>query len=65
MTLQTLLPIITPLLVLELILMAVGLVDLARRDPARVRGPRWVWALVCILVGILGPVLYFIFGRKE
>ncbi|WP_370962595.1 PLD nuclease N-terminal domain-containing protein [Amycolatopsis sp. cg9] len=36
--------------------------DLARRPAARVRGPKWVWALV-IAVNFVGPVLYFARGR--
>jgi hypothetical protein len=65
MTFQELLPIIVPLLVLDLILMSIALVDLFRREPERVRGPKWVWALVSIIVGTIGPIIYFVIGRKD
>jgi drug/metabolite transporter (DMT)-like permease len=57
------LPLLIPILVLQLILMVVALVDLSRRE--KTRGPKWVWALVIVLGELLGPILYFIIGRKE
>lgn len=58
-----LLPFIIPLVILQLILMVVALVDLSRRD--RTRGPKWVWVLVIVLGELIGPIVYFIFGREE
>jgi hypothetical protein len=57
------LPLLIPIAVLQLILMVVALVDLSRRE--KTRGPKWVWALVIVLGELLGPILYFIIGRKE
>lgn len=57
--------VIAPLLALQLLLMAAALVDLVRREPERVRGPRWVWALVIVLVSTIGPVAYLVAGRKD
>lgn len=37
--------------------------DLARRPAARVNGPKPAWALA-IAVNVVGPVLYFLKGRK-
>jgi len=62
---NTLLAIIAPFAVLELILLAVALVDLVRREPDRVKGPKWVWALVILFFQVLGPVAYFVAGRKD
>lgn len=45
-------------------LLGAALTDLARRDPALVRGRRWVWALVS-LVNFVGPLAYFRFGRRR
>jgi hypothetical protein len=56
---------ILPVAILELILLIVALVDLLRREPGRVRGSKVLWALVIILIGTIGPILYFILGRKE
>lgn len=52
-----------PILVIELILLIVALVDCARAEETN--GPKWVWVVVIIVLEILGPVLYFVFGRKN
>jgi hypothetical protein len=56
-------PYLIPVVVVQFILMAVALVDLARRE--KTRGPKWVWALVILFVNIFGPIVYFIFGRVD
>jgi hypothetical protein len=43
--------------------MVVALVDLLRRE--RTRGPKWAWALLILLVNLVGPVLYLLLGREE
>ena len=55
--------IIAPLLVIQLILLVVALIDLVRIP--QTNGPKWVWAIVILLVNLLGPIAYFIFGRKN
>jgi hypothetical protein len=65
MTLQEVLPLLVPLLVLQLTLMAVALYDLTRPD-RRVRGDnKVVWAIVIVLGQLLGPLVYFFFGRED
>lgn len=54
-----------PLVILELALVVFALVDLIRREPERVRGSKVAWALIILLVGTLGPICYFLVGRKE
>ncbi|AKF27519.1 membrane protein [[Brevibacterium] flavum] len=39
-------------------------VSLSRRAPEKVRGPKWVWALLTIVNGV-GPAAYWAFGRKN
>ena len=56
-------PLLIPVVVIELGLMIAALVDLVRR--AQTRGPKWVWALVIILINFIGPIIYFVAGRKE
>lgn len=65
MMVRSLILIMVPVLLLQLILMIVALVDLIRREAERVNGPKWLWALIVILVNFIGPILYFIIGRKE
>jgi len=58
-----LLPLILPLILLQLALMIIALTDLIRRE--KTRGPKWMWAIIVIFGELLGPVLYFIIGRVE
>lgn len=62
---STLLMLIIPLVALELILLIVALVDLIRREPERIRGSKLMWGLIVLLAGVIGPILYFVLGRKE
>lgn len=55
--------ILAPILVIQLILLVVALVDLIRIE--RTNGPKWVWALVIVIINIVGPVLYFVVGRRS
>ena len=60
---RQILPFLIPIILLQLGLMAVALIDLARRE--RTRGPKWLWALVIIFVNLIGPIVYFVIGREE
>lgn len=65
MTLEQILPLLIPLIVLQLVLMGVALYDLTRPD-RRVRGgSKGVWAVVIILGELFGPLIYFLFGRED
>ncbi len=61
----TILSLVLPLAALELILIIVALVDLIRREPGRVNGSKVMWGLIIVLIGTIGPICYFILGRKE
>jgi hypothetical protein len=56
-------PLLIPVVLIELGLMIAALVDLIRRT--QTRGPKWAWALVIVLVNFIGPIVYFVAGRKE
>ena len=65
MTLEEILPFLVPLLVLQLILIAVALYDLTRPE-RRVRGGnKLVWGAVIVLGELIGPLVYFLFGRED
>jgi hypothetical protein len=53
--------------VVESVLKAVALADLARRPASQVRGPKPLWALVLTLANSLGaaPVIYWLYGRRR
>ena len=57
------LPLLIPVIILELGLMIAALVDLIKRE--RTKGPKWVWVLVIVLVNLFGPIVYFLVGRDE
>ncbi|MCA9991052.1 MAG: PLDc_N domain-containing protein [Anaerolineales bacterium] len=61
--LRSLLPLLIPLVIIQLGLMLFALVDLIRRPTTR--GPKWAWALVIVLINLIGPILYLVVGRDE
>jgi hypothetical protein len=65
MTIGDILPFLVPLLVLQLVLLVVALYDLTRPE-RRVKGDsKVVWALIIIFVNLIGPLIYFLFGRED
>ena len=58
-----LLPLIAPLIAIQLGLLSAALVDLIRRP--NTRGPKWAWGIAIVCVSIVGPLVYFLLGRPE
>ena len=56
-------PMLVPLVILDLGLRLFAFLDLFKRE--RVKGTKWVWALIVLLVGFIGPILYFVLGRED
>jgi len=56
-------PFLIPVILIELGLMIFALTDLIRRE--RTKGPKWMWAILIVLVQIIGPVVYLLAGREE
>lgn len=54
---------ILPLIVIQLLLMGIALIDIKRSH--EVNGPKLVWVLIVLFISMLGPVLYFILGRRQ
>ena len=48
----------------HLALAATAWTDLARRPAAQIRGPKALWA-VLIAVNFIGPLSYFVMGRRR
>lgn len=57
------LALLLPLFILQLVLMTIALIDLSRNDDPN--GPKWIWAIVIIFVNTIGPIIYFIFGKRR
>lgn len=65
MTLEEVLPFLIPILVLELALIAFALYDLTRPERRVKGGSKLVWGIVIVLFQLLGPLVYFLFGREN
>jgi hypothetical protein len=59
-----LLPLLIPIILLELGLLVWALLDIIRRERVK-GGNKVVWILVIVLINIIGPIVYFLFGREE
>ncbi len=56
---------LAPIVVIQLGLMLVALLDLEKAERT-VRGDsKLVWALIIVFVNLIGPILYFVAGRKD
>ena len=62
-----LLPLLIPIILIQLALVIYALIDLSRRE--KTRGPRWAWALSLIITavgfptGIIVSAVYLLWGR--
>jgi hypothetical protein len=65
MTLEEALPLILPLVILQLVLIGVAIYDLTRPE-RRVRGgSKVLWAVIILVFQLLGPLVYFFVGRED
>ena len=65
MDISDLLPLLVPLVLLQVGLLVWALIDLTRSE-RRVRGDsKVVWALIIVFISFFGPLLYFIVGRED
>ncbi|HUK71433.1 MAG TPA: PLD nuclease N-terminal domain-containing protein [Streptosporangiaceae bacterium] len=44
-----------------------ALIDIKRRPASQIRGSKWIWATVVVVVNSFGgaPISYFVFGRRR
>jgi hypothetical protein len=54
---------IAPILVIHLILMITALVSCIREE--KTNGAKWLWILIILIINLIGPVLYFVVGRRN
>lgn len=62
-TLNQYLPLIVPLLLIQLGLIIAALWDLIKRE--KTNGPKWLWVIIILFINYIGPILYFVVGRDE
>ena len=55
--------IFAPIIVLQVILAVFALVNCMKQEETN--GPKWMWILIILFVNLFGPILYFVFGRKN
>ena len=53
---------LAPIIVIQLLLFIIAIVDIIRIK--QTNGPKWVWVVIVVLINILGPILYFVVGRR-
>ena len=63
--LGTLIPILIPIVAIQIGLLVAALYDLTRPTRRAKGGSKVVWALVIIIINIIGPILYFLVGRED
>lgn len=55
--------IVAPFLIIQAILMVIALVDLIKAD--NVNGRKGIWIIIVVVLNTIGPIAYFIFGRRN
>lgn len=55
--------ILGPIIIINFILLVVAIVDLIRIE--RTNGPKWLWVIIILFVNTIGPILYFVIGRRN
>lgn len=63
-TLIQYLPLLIPVILIELLLAVTALIHVLKH-PRYKFGNRTIWIIVVLLVQIIGPVIYFVFGKEE
>ncbi|KPK11608.1 MAG: hypothetical protein AMJ56_05960 [Anaerolineae bacterium SG8_19] len=56
-------PLLVPVILIQLGLIVAALVDLIKRS--KTRGPKWLWVVIILIFGIIGPIIYFVIGRED
>ncbi len=58
------LPFLIPVAVAEFALMITALIHVLKHDRYK-HGSRVLWMVIVIVIGIIGPILYFTLGRSD
>lgn len=54
---------IAPLIVLQVILAVFALISCIKQEETK--GPKWMWILIILFINLIGPILYFVIGRRD
>lgn len=58
------LPILIPLILLQLILIVLAVRDILKQEQFKL-GSRILWLFIACFVSLIGPILYFAFGKGD
>ncbi|MGX7328463.1 PLD nuclease N-terminal domain-containing protein [Enterococcus bulliens] len=58
------LPLFIPLIILELGLMISAVISIFKHTRYRLLN-RWLWLVIVVCLQLVGPLLYFLFGKEE
>lgn len=58
------LPLLIPVIILDLILIITALVHVLRHPNYKI-GNKAIWIIVVLFISVIGPILYFTIGRGE
>ncbi len=54
---------IIPIIIIQLILQVASLISLVRSEGVQ-RGNKIIWAIIIVVFGVMGPVLFWTLGRE-
>lgn len=63
-TLFKMLPLLIPVLVMDITLAAAAVIHILRHPRYRI-GNKALWLVVSVVLLLFGPILYFVFGKGE
>ncbi|QXE01793.1 PLDc N-terminal domain-containing protein [Terribacillus sp. DMT04] len=52
-----------PVLIVQFILLVTALMSCIRAE--HTLGPKWLWIIIIVCVSIIGPVLFFVAGKRR
>jgi len=56
-------PLLIPILLIQLGLMIAALLDLSKRATTT-RAPKWLWVVIIVAFNFIGPIAYFFLERE-
>ena len=56
---------LTPIIVLEIVLVVIALRDLLKPERQVRGGSKLMWGLIILFFSLFGPILYLVVGREE
>ena len=63
MDIMAILPIILPVIAIGMLLVLIALIDLYKHR--KTRENVLIWTMIILFANTLGPILYFVIGRKD